>query len=153
MHYLFINVYLSITREVKLLGKVCTFFFYFYTHIHVESVQFSRSVMSDSLWPHGLKHTRPPCPSPTPRVHPSLCPLSWWCHPTISSSVDPFSSCLQCFPASGSFQINIIHTDFLKGFLKERISLDKGGNTERFILCMSAVFKFITTSMNFFHMS
>ena len=94
------------TREVKLLGKVCTFFFYFYTHIHIESVQFSRSVMSDSLWPHGLKHTRPPCPSPTPRVHPSLCPLSWWCHPTISSSVDPFSSCLQCFPASGSFQMS-----------------------------------------------
>ena len=68
------------------------------------SVQFSRSVGSDSLWPHGLQHARPPCPSPTPGVHPNPCPLSRWCHPTISSSVVPFSSCLQSFPASGSFQ-------------------------------------------------
>ena len=60
--------------------------------------------MSDSLWPHGLQHARPPCPSPTPRVYSNSCPLSWWCHPTISSSVIPFSSCLQSFPASGSFQ-------------------------------------------------
>ena len=59
--------------------------------------------MSDSWHPHGLQHTRPPCPSPTPRVHPNPCPLSQWCHPTISSSVIPFSSCLQSFPASGSF--------------------------------------------------
>ena len=67
------------------------------------SVQFSRSVVFDSLWPHGLQHTRPPCPSPTPRVYSNSCPLSWWCHPTISSSVIPFSSCLQSIPASGSF--------------------------------------------------
>ena len=59
--------------------------------------------MSDSLWPHGLQHARPPCPSPTPRVYSNSCPLSRWCHPTISSSVIPFSSCLQSFPASGSF--------------------------------------------------
>ena len=65
---------------------------------------FSRSVMSDSLRPHELQHTRPPCPSPTPRVYPDSCPLSRWCHPTISSSVVPLSSCLQSFPASGSFQ-------------------------------------------------
>ena len=64
------------------------------------SVQFSRSVVSDSLWPHGLQHTRPPCPSPTRGVYSNLCPLSRWCHPTISSSVVPFSSCLQSFPAS-----------------------------------------------------
>ena len=70
------------------------------------SVQFSRSVMSDSLWPHELQHARPPCPSPIPRVHPNPCPLSWWCHPTISSSVVPFSSCPQSFPASGSFQMS-----------------------------------------------
>ena len=69
------------------------------------SVQFSRSVMSDSLWPHGLQHTRPPCPSPTSGVYPNSCPLSRWCHPTISSSVVPFSSCPQSFPASGSLQI------------------------------------------------
>ena len=65
--------------------------------------QFSCSVVSDSLRPHGLQHTRPPCPSPTPGVHPNSCPLSRWCHPTISSSVGPFSSYLQSFPASGSF--------------------------------------------------
>ena len=69
----------------------------------LSSVQFSCSVVSDSLQPHGLQHTRPPCPSPTPRVHPNPCPLSWWCHPTISSSVVPSSSCPQSFPASGSF--------------------------------------------------
>ena len=54
------------------------------------------------LWPHEPQHTRPPCPSPTPGVHPNPCPLCWWCHPTISSSVVPFSSCPQSFPASGS---------------------------------------------------
>ena len=68
--------------------------------------QFSRSVVSDSLWPHGLQHTRPPCPSPTPGVYSNSGPLSQWCHPTISSSVVPFSSHLQSFPASGSFQMN-----------------------------------------------
>ena len=62
--------------------------------------------MSDSLWPHGLQHTRPPCPSPTPGVHSNSCALSQWCHPTITSSLVPFSSCLQSFPASGSFQMS-----------------------------------------------
>ena len=71
-----------------------------------EGVQFSRSVMSDSLQPHRQQHTRPPCPSPTPGVYPNSCPLSRWCHPTISSSVIPFSSCLQSFPASGSFPVS-----------------------------------------------
>ena len=70
------------------------------------SVQFSSSVVFDSLWPHGLRHARPPCPSPTPGVYSSSCPLSQWCHPTISSPVVPFSSCPQSFPASGSFQIS-----------------------------------------------
>ena len=70
------------------------------------SVQFSCSVVSDSLQPHGLQHTRPPCSSPTPRVYSNSCPLNQWCHPTISSSVIPFSSCLQSFPASGSFQMS-----------------------------------------------
>ena len=64
---------------------------------------FSHSVMSDSLQPHELQHARPPCPSPTPRVHSNSCPSSRWCHPTISSSVIPFSACLQSFSASGSF--------------------------------------------------
>ena len=70
------------------------------------SVQFSHWVMSDSLQPHELQHARPPCPSTTPRVHPNPCPLSRWCHPTISSSVIPFSSCPQSFPGSGSFPMS-----------------------------------------------
>ena len=74
-------------------------------HLSVSSVQFSRSVVSDSLRLHGLQHARPPCPSPTPAVYSNSCPLSWWCHPTNSSSVIPFS-CLQSFPASGSFQMS-----------------------------------------------
>ena len=70
------------------------------------SVQFSRSVMSDFLWPHGLQHTRPPCLSPTPGVYSDSCPFSQWCYPTISSSVVPFSSCPQSFSASGSFPMS-----------------------------------------------
>ena len=70
------------------------------------SVQFSRSVVSDSLQPHELKHARPPCPSPTPGVHPNSCPLSLWYHPAISSSVVPFSSCPQSLPASESFPMS-----------------------------------------------
>ena len=70
------------------------------------TVQFSCSVMSDSLRSHELQHARPPCPSPTPRVYPNSCPLSQWCHPTISSSVVPFSSHLQSSPASGSFPMS-----------------------------------------------
>jgi len=72
----------------------------------ISSIQFSCSVVFDSLWPHEPKHARPSCPSPTPGVHPNTCPSSWWCHPTISSSVVPFSSCPQSFPASGSFQMS-----------------------------------------------
>ena len=73
---------------------------------HVRYIQFSHSVVSDSLQPHGLQHTKPPCPSPTPGVYSNSCPLSQWCHPTISPSVVPFSSCPQSFPASGSFQMS-----------------------------------------------
>ena len=78
------------------------------------SVQFSCSVMFNSLWPHGLQHTRLPCPSPTPGVHPNSCPSSQWCHPAISSSVVPFSSCPQSLPASvfsnGSFPVSQLFT-------------------------------------------
>ena len=74
------------------------------------SLQFSHSVMSDSLRPHGLQHVRLPCPLPIPRAYSNSCPLSQWCHPTISSTVDPFSSHLQSFPASGSFQMNQFFT-------------------------------------------
>ena len=83
----------------------------FYNLIFITtSVQFSHSVVSDSLQTHVPQHTRPPCPSPTPRLYPNSCPLSQWCHPAISSSVIPFSSCLQCFPASGSFQMSLFFT-------------------------------------------
>ena len=74
--------------------------------LEVSPVQFSCSVVTNSLQPHGLQHTRLPCPSPTPRVCSNSIPLSQWCHPTISSSVVPFSSSLQSFPASGSFPIS-----------------------------------------------
>ena len=72
----------------------------------ISRVEFSRSVLSDSLWPHGLQHTPLPCPSPTPGVYSNSCPLSRWCHPTISSSVVPFFSCLRSFPALGFFPVS-----------------------------------------------
>ena len=74
------------------------------------SVQFSRSIVSDPLRPHELQHARPPCPSPTPGVHPNSCPSSRWCHPAISSSVVPFSSCPQLLPASDSFPMSQLLT-------------------------------------------
>ena len=80
--------------------------FIFLQWILLLSVQFSHSVMSDSFRTHGLQHTSPPCPSPTPGAYSNPCPLSSWCHPTISPSVIPFSSCLQSFPGSGSFQMS-----------------------------------------------
>ena len=81
--------------------------FYIYTCIQ-NSIQFSSvtQIMSNSLWPHEPQHARPLCPSPTARVYPNPCPLSWWCHPTISSSVVLCSSCPQFFPASGSFPVS-----------------------------------------------
>ena len=75
----------------------------------VLSVQFSRSVVSNSLWPHGVQYMKLPCPSPPPRAYLNSCPLSRWCHPAISSSV-PFSSCLQSFPESGSFPTSQLFT-------------------------------------------
>ena len=77
-------------------------------YFRMNSVQFSCSVMSDSLQPHGLQHARPPCPSPTPEAYSNSCPSNRWCHPTISSSVVPFSR-LQSFPASGSFSESVLH--------------------------------------------
>ena len=94
------EITVGIFSQAFLITYKCT-----YMCIYV-SVQFSHSVMSNSLRPHELQDTRPPCPSPTLRVYPNPCPLSQWFHPTISSSVIPFSSCPQSFPASGSFQMN-----------------------------------------------
>ena len=101
--------YILITALVVLFPSL-TFFFFFFGGNGFSSVQFSHSVLSDSLRPHGLQHTRPPCPLPTPGVFPNSGPSSRWCHPTISSSVIPFSSCLQSFPASGSFPMSQFFT-------------------------------------------
>ena len=78
--------------------------------VQFSSVQFSRSVVSDSLRPHESQYARPPCPSPAPRVYSNSCPSSRWCHPAISSSVIPFSSCPQSLPASGSFPMSQLFT-------------------------------------------
>ena len=100
---LFLFCMCSLKQSVPALHEAChsTWGTYIYS-----SVQFSRSVIPDSLQLHELHHARPPCPSPTPRVYPSSCPLSRWCHLTISSSVLPFPSCLQSFPTSGSFPMS-----------------------------------------------
>ena len=99
--------------------EICHYFYLFpcylpeimgpYAMIFI-SVQFTHSVVSDSLRPHELQHTRPPCPPPTPRVHSNSCPSSQWCHPAISSSVVPFSSCPQSLPASESFPMSQLFT-------------------------------------------
>ena len=105
--YCYWNVQLySLCFSLALLTTMTSFEY----HILDISVQFSHSVMSDSLWPHELQHVRLPCPSPTLRVYPNPCPLSQWCHPTISSSVIPFSSRLQSFPGSGSFPMSQLFT-------------------------------------------
>ena len=81
-----------------------------FSHIISNSVQFNCSVLSSSLWTHESQHSRPPCPSPTPGFHPNPWPLSRWCHPTISSSGIPFSSCPQSFPVSWSFPMSQLFT-------------------------------------------
>ena len=97
----------SISRYLPKGNKITLSKRYLHSHGHcISSVQFSRSVVSDSLWPHEPQHARPPCPSPTPGVHSNSCPSSRWCHPAISSSVVPFSSCPQSLPASESFPIS-----------------------------------------------
>jgi len=83
---------------------------YDYFHSQIKSDKISHSVVSDSLQPHESQHARPPCPSPTPGVHSDSCPSSWWCHPAISSSVVPFSSCPQSLPASESFPMSQLFT-------------------------------------------
>ena len=90
--YAYLNTYVLQNHTYR--SRICQF------------SQFSHSFVSDSLWPQGLQHARHPCPSPAPGVYSNSCPLSWWGHPTISSSVIPFSSHLQSFPASGPFQMS-----------------------------------------------
>ena len=96
----------SLKLYLKSLGSTAKFSWWPLLFNAFSSVQFCHSVVSDSLRPYGLQHTRLPCPSSTPRVYSNSCPSSQWCHPAISSSVIPFSSRLQSFPASGSFQIS-----------------------------------------------
>ena len=96
----YLNIYTS--KFPKLTSKIIICM----NAIYIISIQFSCSIVSNSLWHHGLQHSRPPCPSPTSRVYPNSCPLSWWCHPAILSSVIPFSSCPQSFPASGTFRMS-----------------------------------------------
>ena len=102
LHLLHCRQILTTVPPGKPMSGVETFAWY--------SVQFSHSVVSNSLQPREPQHTGPPCPSPTPGVHPNPCPLRRWCHPTISSSVIPFSSCPQSFPASGSFPMSQLFT-------------------------------------------
>ena len=104
VHYKWYFLFFSISN--KLCRNITDFNILFYLKPCFSSVQFSHSVVSDSLRPHGLQHARLPCPSPTPRVYSNSCPSSQWCYPTISSSVVPFSTCLQSFPASGSFPMS-----------------------------------------------
>ena len=104
-----IHELIQFSKALFLLKNTLIDFTFFLTDFPV-SVQFSHSVMSDSLRPHELQHARPPCLSPTPGVHPNPCPSSRWCHPTISSYVIPFSFCHQSFPTSGSFQISQLFT-------------------------------------------
>ena len=92
-------------KVIQIYIYVWIYVFIFYSII-AYSVQLSHSVVSDSLWPHESQHARPPCPSPTPGVHPNSCASSRWCHPAISSSVVPFSSCPQSLPASESFPLS-----------------------------------------------
>ena len=100
----------------------------------LSSVQFSHSVMSNSLGLHGLQHARPPCTLPTPRVYSNSCPLNWWCHPTISSSVTLFSSCFQSFPVSSSFSMSQLFTSGLISFKMDLFDILAGQGTLKSLL-------------------
>ena len=99
-----------ILNQVFFSGINTTLLWYMYIYMCVSVSQFSRSVVSNSLRPHESQYARPPCPSPTPGVHSNSRPSSWWCHPAISSSVIPFSSCPQSLPPSGSFPVSQLFT-------------------------------------------
>ena len=103
-YVMILSAFISIGFLAFILG--ITLYIHNLSQSQFSSVQFSRSVMSDSLQPHGPQHTRPPCLSPATSVYSNSCPLSQWCHPTISSSVILFSSCVQSFLASGSFPMS-----------------------------------------------
>ena len=102
-NYLYCLPLLGSSLKEKLVYHII---FCFSIYICISSVQFNHSAVSDSLQPHESQHARSPCPSPIAGVYPNPCPLCWWCDPTISSSAVPFSSCLQSFRPSGSFQMS-----------------------------------------------
>ena len=104
------NIHWIIKKSKRIPEKHLLLLYWLCQSLWLCSVQFSRSVLSNSLQPHEPQHARPPCPSPTLGVYPNPCPLIWWCHPPISSSVIPFSSCLQSLPTSGSFQMSQLFT-------------------------------------------
>ena len=104
--YTFPHFLFSLIKLLKNFANTCMQLYLFYFSGCLSSVQFSRSVVSDSLQPHESQHARPPCPSPAPGVYSNSCPSSQWCHPAISSSVIPFFSCLQSLPESRSFPMN-----------------------------------------------
>ena len=115
-----LGIFNYLLEKYKLFHLWILFLFHLFCYLlEVYSVQLSRSVVSDSLRPHEQQHARPSWPSLTPRVHPNPCPLSWWSHPTISSSVIPFSFCPESFPASGSFPVSQL---FASGDQSIRIS-------------------------------
>ena len=106
VYYFFFLIFLCLLLLLYMNSIFNTFTGLLMNPVSLSSVQFCLSVVSDSLTPHESQHARCPCPSPTPGVHPDPCPSSQWCHPTILSSVIPFSSCPQSFPVSGSFQMS-----------------------------------------------
>ena len=109
-YYFFFLIFLCLLLLLYMNSIFNTFIGLLMNPVFLSSVQFCLSVVSDSLTPHESQHGRHPCPSPTPSVHPDPCPSSQWCHPTILSSVIPFSSCPQSFPVSGSFQMSQLFT-------------------------------------------
>ena len=110
VHVIKVNLKTKSAERKIFLTSYCTVSGLVLHWLILDSVQFIHSVVSASLRPHEPQHARPPCPSTTPGVYPNPRPLSWWCHPTISSSIIPFSSCPQSFPASGSFQMSQLFT-------------------------------------------
>jgi len=119
-------------RTLEWVARRRNYFYYSALNSILNLVQFSCSVMSDSLRPHESQRARPPCPSPTPRVYSDSCPLSWWCHPAISSSVVPFSSCPQTIPASGSFPMSQLFAWGGQSIGVSALASVKSGNSVRY---------------------
>ena len=105
-HFPLVSYFIACLSPPSLEVYSTAIYYHYFWYRYLPVVQFNHSVMSDSLWSHGLQHARSPCPSPTPGVYSNSCPLSQWCHPNISSSVVPFPSYLQSFPEWGAFPMS-----------------------------------------------